>query len=50
MESAFIRKGHGYTVTATLNSHLQPFTAFDGFAIIAEPMGGFDRADRESVA
>ena len=47
MDRAFIRKGHGYTVTATLNSHLEPCAAFDGFAVIAEPMGGFDRADRE---
>lgn len=47
MESAFIRKGHGYTVTATLNAHLEPCTAFDGFEVIASPMGGFDRADRE---
>lgn len=48
MENAFIRKGHGYEVTATLNSHLERCTAFDGFEVIASPLGGFDNASRES--
>jgi hypothetical protein len=47
MDNAFIRKGHGYPVTATLNAHLEPCTAFDGFTVIAAPMGEFSKADRE---
>lgn len=41
--AVFIRKGHGYEVTDTLNTHLERCTAFDGFHVIAHPL-----ADRES--
>lgn len=43
MRSVFIRKGHGYE-----NGHEEGrCTAFDGFDIIARPLGGQDHADRE---
>lgn len=46
MTSAFIRKGHGYE-NPSPGSGYEPCTAFDGFDVIASPMGGFDRAARE---
>lgn len=46
MQSAFIRKGHGYE-NPSPGSGYEPCTAFDGFTIIANPMGGNDRAGRE---
>jgi hypothetical protein len=42
MENVFIRFGHGYE-----QSDRGRCTAFDGFTVIAEPLGGFDREARE---
>lgn len=46
MQAAFIRKGHGYT-SPSPGSGYEPCTAFDGFTVIANPLGGFSNADRE---
>ena len=46
MQGAFIRKGHGYE-NPSPGSGYEPCTAFDGFDVIASPMGGFDRVARE---
>ncbi len=43
MQNALIAKGHGYEV-----SDRGRCTAFDGFEIIANPLGGYDNAARES--
>lgn len=43
MEKAFIAKGHGYEQGSQGRC-----TAFDGFDIIAAPLGGFSEADRAS--
>lgn len=43
MDSAFVAFGHGYETGSRGRC-----TAFDGFEIIAAPLGGFDHASRES--
>lgn len=43
LQSALVAKGHGYE-----QSERGRCTAFDGFEIIANPLGGFDNASRES--
>lgn len=43
MDAVFIREGHGYEI-----SDRGRCTAFDGFDVIASPLGGFDALDRES--
>lgn len=42
METAFVAFGHGYE-----SGSLGRCTAFDGFDVFAEPLGGFSDADRE---
>jgi hypothetical protein len=44
MESVIIARGHGYT---NQSSGRPDCTAFDGFDVIANPLGGFSDADRE---
>lgn len=44
MQNVFLTKGHGYENHSTEGR----CTAFDGFEIIASPLGGFDREARES--
>lgn len=46
MDKAFIRFGHGYT--ENLSPGRGPCTAFDGFKVIAAPLGEWSDADRES--
>lgn len=43
LQSALVAKGHGYE-----QSDRGRCTAFDGLEIIANPLGGFDNASRES--
>lgn len=43
MNSAFIRFGHGYE-----QSERGRCEAFDGFEVIASPLGGFDQPSRDS--
>lgn len=43
MQDVFVGKGHGYE-----KSDRGRCTAFDDYEIIAEPMGGFDQAGRDS--
>lgn len=47
MERAFIRKGHGYE-NPSPGSGYEPCKAFEGFTVIANPLGGpYSAADRE---
>jgi hypothetical protein len=46
MERAFIRKGDGYERGSRTGEDGR-CNAFDGFEIIASPLGGFSEADRE---
>lgn len=43
MDTAFVRFGHGYEQSARGRCE-----AFDGFEVIAAPLGGFDQAARDS--